>query len=380
MRYLKFLRTIILASVVIWIFQMTTGCSGERTEVYHQGTFEEGTASAMNSQTDPSALPEIACSKIPRDLSLSGKIEDPLWKEAEPHQLLNAITGRKEHFATEVRALCDIVEEKVARGQSWVKEAGQAKPEGYTKGDYDFKRLCDHDDLDLVVTATPWEGHVPVCVAAMERGKHAFTEVPAAVTIDECWQMVETSEKTRRHCVMMENCCYGRAEMMVLNMVRQGLLGELLHCEAGYLHDLRAGKTRLVEGNKIRWRTMHSIKRDGNLYPTHGLGPVSQCMNINRGDQFDYLISMSCKSRGLNVYAEQHYGSEHPMARMKSALGDVNTSLIRTKNGLTITLGHDSFDHQMAFGGQARDYMHRTGFIPGFFPHADGNSWSQGVG
>ncbi len=105
MRYLKFLRTIILASVVIWIFQMTTGCSGERTEVYHQGTFEEGTASAMNSQTDPSALPEIACSKIPRDLSLSGKIEDPLWKEAEPHQLLNAITGRKEHFATEVRAL-----------------------------------------------------------------------------------------------------------------------------------------------------------------------------------------------------------------------------------------------------------------------------------
>jgi len=239
----------------------------------------------------------------------------------------------------ELRAVCDIVEEKVARIQQWVVEAGQPKPEGYSRGKWDFKRMCDRDDLDLVYTATPWRWHVPVCVAAMERGKHAATEVPAAVTLDECWQLVETSEKMRRHCVMMENCCYGRSELLVLNMVRKGLFGELLHGEAGYLHDFRYGL--FSKTDPLPWRMIHAIERNGNLYPTHGLGPLAQCMNINRGDRFDYLVSMSSKSRGLNLAAEKKYGADHPLAKMDYAIGDVNSSLIRTVNGVTIVLSYD---------------------------------------
>ena len=239
----------------------------------------------------------------------------------------------------QIKAVCDIVSEKVNRSQNLTVEAGQPRPSGYSRGPYDFKRMCEEEDLDLVYTATPWKWHVPVCVAAMENGKHTATEVPAAVTIDECWQLVETAEKYKKHCVMMENCCYGRSELMVLNMVRKGLFGELLHGECGYLHDLRALKFS-NEGEGL-WRTAHSIERNGNLYPTHGLGPVAQCMNINRGDQFDYLVSMSCNSRGLNLFAANKFGSDDPRATQKYALGDVNVSMIRTVKGKTITLIHD---------------------------------------
>lgn len=238
-----------------------------------------------------------------------------------------------------IKAICDIVPEKVKRMQKWVMDAGQPEPTGYDRGERDFERLCAEEDLDLVFTATPWRWHVPVCVSAMENGKHAATEVPAAVTLDECWQLVETAERTQKHCVMMENCCYDRVEMMILNMVRKGLLGELVHGECGYLHDLRSLK--FSKEHEGLWRTAHSIKRDGNLYPTHGLGPVAQCMNINRGDLFDYLVSMSCNSRGLNLYAAEHLGENSPEAKQIYALGDVNTSLIRTKNGKTIIVIHD---------------------------------------
>lgn len=239
----------------------------------------------------------------------------------------------------EIRAVCDIVPEKVARIQQWVVEAGQPKPAGYTQGETDFKRLCETEELDLVYNATPWEWHVPICLAAMEHGKHAATEVPAAVTLDECWQLVEWAEKYQKHCVMMENCCYGRSEMLVLHLVRKGLLGEIIHGECGYLHDLRALKFS-QEGEGL-WRLAHSIQRNGNLYPTHGLGPVAQCMNINRGDQFDYLVSMSGVSSGLNLYAAQAFGANDPRATRKYALGDINISLIRTVNGRTITVYHD---------------------------------------
>ncbi|MDA2938098.1 Gfo/Idh/MocA family oxidoreductase [Acidobacteria bacterium AH-259-A15] len=239
----------------------------------------------------------------------------------------------------ELRAVCDIVESKVARAQEMAKQAGQPKPEGYSRSDTDFKRLCDRDDLDLVYTATPWRWHVPICVDAMEKGKHAATEIPAAVTIDECWQLVETAERTNRHCVGMENCNYDRVEMMILNMVRKGLLGELLHAECGYLHDLR--RVKFSDRGEGLWRIAHSVNRNGNLYPTHGLGPVGQCMNINRGDRFDYLVSMSSASRGLNLYAAQKFGLDDPRATQTYALGDVNTSLIMTKMGRTIVVKHD---------------------------------------
>ncbi|MCH8807955.1 MAG: Gfo/Idh/MocA family oxidoreductase [Planctomycetes bacterium] len=239
----------------------------------------------------------------------------------------------------DIVAVCDIVEEKVGRAQQWVREAGQPNPTGYSRGETDFERMCETEQLDLVYTATPWRWHVPVCLAAMKNGKHAATEVPAAVTLDECWQLVETAERLKKHCVMMENVCYGRTEMTVLNIVRKGLLGELLHGEAGYLHDLRAIKfARRGEG---LWRRAHSIRRNGNLYPTHGLGPVAQCMNINRGDRFDYLVSMSSNARGLELYAAEHFDMDDPRRKEKFANGDVNVSLIRTVNGKTIYVGHN---------------------------------------
>jgi hypothetical protein len=239
----------------------------------------------------------------------------------------------------EIKAVCDIVESKVARIQEWVVNAGQPQPTGYSRGEYDFVRMCQEENLDLVFTATPWQWHVPVCLAAMKNGKHAATEVPAAVTLDECWELVETAEKTGKHCVMMENCCYNRPELMVLHMVRKGIFGEIIHAEAGYLHDLRGIKFS-ADGEGL-WRLDHSMKRDGNLYPTHGLGPVAQCMNINRGDQFDYLVSMSSNARGLGLYAAEKFGTDHAKAKENYKLGDVNSTLIRTINGKTIILIHD---------------------------------------
>src|SRR6058998_1744759 len=191
----------------------------------------------------------------------------------------------------ELKAICDIVDWKVARAQDMAVAADQPKPTGYSRGPRDFERMCGEEELDLVYTATPWEWHVPVCVAAMKAGKHAATEVPAAYTLDDCWKLVETAEHTRRHCVLMENCCYDRREMMILHLVRRGMLGELLHGECGYLHDLRSIKFSTT-GEGL-WRRAHAMRRNGNLYPTHGLGPVAQVMDINRGDRFDYPVSMT---------------------------------------------------------------------------------------
>ncbi len=240
----------------------------------------------------------------------------------------------------EIKAICDIRPAHVERAQKWVVEAGQPKPAGYSNGERDFERMCANEDLDLVMTATPWEWHVPVCLAAMSNGKHAATEVPAAMSLEDCWALVETAEKYKKHCQMMENCCYDRIELMTLNLVRKGVLGEVLHGEAGYLHDLRGVKFS-SEGEGL-WRRAWSEKLNGNLYPTHGLGPVAQCMNINRGDAFDYLVSMSSPTRGLHEYAVATFGADSPQAKERYVLGDVNTSLIKTKLGKTIILIHDT--------------------------------------
>ncbi len=240
----------------------------------------------------------------------------------------------------EIVAVCDIVESHAARAQDLVVKAGQGKPEAYTKSETDFKRLCQRDDIDLVYNATPWEWHVPVSLEAMKNGKHAATEVPAAYTIEDCWKLVETSEKTGKYCIMMENCNYDKVEMMILNMVKKGLFGELLHAECGYLHDLRAVKYDM-EGEGL-WRRAHSMKRNGDLYPTHGLGPIMQYMDINRGNYFDYLVSFGTKTRGLHLYAENKFGIDSPQAKEKFVLSDVVTTLLKTMNGETIVLTHDT--------------------------------------
>ena len=240
-----------------------------------------------------------------------------------------------------VKAICDVVPARVEKAQAMVAAAGQPKPQGYSAGDLDYKRLCARDGLDLVFISTPWEWHAPMCLDAMRNGKHAAVEVPAATTLEECWQLVETAEKTGMQCVQMENCNYDRVELMTLHMVRKGFLGELVHAECGYLHDLRESKLRLRDGKRA-WRAEHSIRRNADLYPTHGLGPVAQSMNINRGNQFDHMVSIASKSASLHAYAVERYGPSSPQAQWKFALGDVVTSLIRTRAGETILVTHDT--------------------------------------
>jgi len=240
----------------------------------------------------------------------------------------------------EIRAICDIVEWKVARAQDAVVAADQPRPAGYARGPRDFERMCAEQDLDLVFTATPWEWHVPVMLAALQHGKHAATEVPAAMTVDDCWRLVETAEQRQKHCVMMENCCYDRRELLALHLVRQGMLGELLHAECGYLHDLR--DTKFAKEGEGLWRRAWSQQADGNLYPTHGLGPIAQCMEINRGNRFDFLVSMSSNHRGLEQYAAEHFADADPRRAERFKLGDVNVTLIRTLKGQTIYLSHNT--------------------------------------
>lgn len=241
----------------------------------------------------------------------------------------------------EVTALCDIDVPRMEEVAGWVEADGRPRPALYgQRGNLDFQRMCDDLELDLVFTATPWTWHVPVCLYAMQTGSHAATEVPAAYTTDGCWALVEAAERHEKHCVMMENCNYDRPEMMVFHMARLGMFGEILHAECGYLHDLRAIK--FEDRNEGLWRRDHSRMRNGNLYPTHGLGPVCNVMDVNRGDRLDHLVSMSCPSRGLQAYAQEHFPPGSPKRRERFVLGDVNTALIKTARGRTIYVSHDT--------------------------------------
>jgi Oxidoreductase family, NAD-binding Rossmann fold len=237
-----------------------------------------------------------------------------------------------------ITAVCDVRPERTEWATKQITAAGHPAPTAYTRGPRDFERLCETEQLDLVYNATPWEFHVPIMLAAMKNGKHTATEVPAAMTVDDCWAMVEAAENLQKHCVLMENCNYDRMEMMVYNMVRQGLFGEILHAEGGYLHDLRSIK--FADTGEGLWRRAWAMKVNGNLYPTHGLGPVANCLDINRGDRFDYLVSMSGPSRGLQAWAAEHTPADSPKRREQYVLGDVNVSMIKTVRGRTIVVEH----------------------------------------
>jgi predicted dehydrogenase len=248
-------------------------------------------------------------------------------------------------FPVEIPAVGDIDEAALERAAGLIEKAGRKRPETYGRGVDDWKRLVARDDLDAVITAAPWELHAPMCVGAMRAGKYAASEVPAAVTLQQCWDLVDTSEQTGMPCMILENVCYFRNVLLVLNMIRQGLFGELTHCEGGYQHDVRAafvgGEIRPHPG-EITWRGMHAVRNNGNLYPTHPIGPIGWWLDINRGDRFDYLTSMSSVSLGMNHYVAKRYGADHPNAKRSYALGDVNTTLIRTVRGRTVTLYHDT--------------------------------------
>ena len=240
----------------------------------------------------------------------------------------------------ELKATCDIVPSKVENAQNIVEKAGQPRPESYSKGEFDYRRMCARTDLDLIYVATPWEWHVRMAVEAMKHGKHAAIEVPAATSIEECWELVETSESTGRHCVQLENCCYDRVELMALNMVRQGLLGDILYAECGYVHDLRSIK--FSDSGEGQWRLNHALRRNADLYPTHGLGPVAQTLNVNRGNLFDHMVSMASRSASLHEYAVSKFGAQSAQAKLDIKLGDVVSSMIHTRAGQTILVVHDT--------------------------------------
>jgi predicted dehydrogenase len=244
----------------------------------------------------------------------------------------------------QVKALCDLVPEKVTRAQNKLVKAGKPSPAAYSNSDHAFEELVKRDDLDLVIVATPWIWHVPMAVAAMKQGKHVGVEVPAARTLDDCWQLVDTSETTRRHCMQLENCCYDYNEMLVLNMVKAGVFGEITHGACAYNHDLRS--ILFADNGEGLWRRFEHLNRNGNLYPTHGLGPMAHYMDINRGDSFDYLVSMSSLSASLQAYRKEKVPAGDPRQKEIYREGDLNISLIHTAKGRVITLEHNTVSPQ----------------------------------
>jgi hypothetical protein len=238
-----------------------------------------------------------------------------------------------------ITALCDVVKEKTLAAQAKLEKAGKQPPELYNSGDHAYEQLVKRDDIDLVIIATPWIWHAPMAIAGMKAGKHVAVEVPAVRTLEDCWALVNTSERTQRHCVQLENCCYGYNELLALNMVRAGLFGELTHGACAYNHDLR-GILFSKEGEGL-WRRDENVKRNGNLYPTHGLGPVAHYMDINHGDRFDYMVSMSSPSLSLQAYRKEKIAPDDPRQKEVYRNGDLNVSLIRTAKGRVITLEHN---------------------------------------
>jgi hypothetical protein len=239
-----------------------------------------------------------------------------------------------------VVAICDIAPEHAARAQKLVTDAKQPSPEVFTRGDHDYERLMLREDIDLVITATPWKWHAPVALAAMEHGKHACIEVPGVLTLEDCWRIVHTSEKTRRHCSMLENCCYGYNETLVLRLAQAGKFGDILWGEGAYLHDLR--EILFSDEGEGLWRRAEHTTLNGNIYPTHGLGPVANYMDINRGDTFSHIVSMSTFERGLSDYRKDHVPAGNPKWNERYKEGDFNISLIKTAIGRTITVKHDT--------------------------------------
>lgn len=262
----------------------------------------------------------------------------------------------------EIVAICDLEQKNLDIVQENITSKERPKAAEYT-GDNGWKELCDREDIDLLYICTDWYSHVAIATHGMEKGKHVAIEVPAAITIDECWQLVNSAEKTRRHCMMLENCCYDKFELATLNMAQQGVFGEVVHVEGAYSHDLRSinANPRIAEnqryepgvgivqqsesgiiGYRDQWRQQFNIDHTGNPYPTHGLGPVCQILNIHRGDKMNVLVSLSSDQFGITEYVEERFGKDSPEAKQNYKMGDVSTSIIKTEKGKTIVVQHSA--------------------------------------
>lgn len=257
----------------------------------------------------------------------------------------------------EVAALCDIEQYMLDTALKQVADAGKPKPRVHTGSDEAWRRMFDDGKLDAVIIATPWEWHASQAIAAMEAGIPVGCEVVAGITLDDHWNVLRVQQRTGTPYMLLENVCYRRDALATLNMVRQGLFGEVVHLEGGYEHDLRAVKLNSgVPGkpygggvefgekgwSESKWRTPHSVRRNGELYPSHGIGPCAMWADIHRGNRFVRINSFASKARGLHDYIVKHGGEQHPNSKVKFSLGDVVTTQIACENGETILLTHDT--------------------------------------
>jgi hypothetical protein len=256
----------------------------------------------------------------------------------------------------DIVAICDVDARMLGMAKDIVSKSNKKMPQVYTGDNDAWKNLLEKEKLDAVLIATPWEWHCPMVLGALDAGlKYVATEVILGITLQDHWDVVKSAERNKAHVMMLENVCYRRDVMAILNMVRQGLFGELIHLQGGYQHDLREVKFNdgvnpyghgVEFGEKAfseaRWRTNHSVFRNGDLYPTHGVGPLAQCININRGNRFLSLCSFSSKTRGLHNYIVRQAGENHPNAKVRFKLGDVVTTSVNCANGETILLQHDT--------------------------------------
>ncbi len=250
----------------------------------------------------------------------------------------------------EIKALADLRPAATQGSQKYLATIGRPEAQEFSGNENIWKKLAEMPDLDLIYICTPWVWHTTMAVYAMEQGKHVVCEVPIARTIDEAWQLVETSERTKKHCMMLENCCYDFFELLTLNMARQGMFGDIVHGEGAYIHNLVSANFAKPEDDKQSdggytgmWRLKENASRNGNLYPTHGLGPICQVMNINRGDRMEYLTSMATNDFTFGKYADALAKSDpfYTEFSNRNYRGNMNTTLVRTNLGRTIMIQHD---------------------------------------
>lgn len=242
----------------------------------------------------------------------------------------------------EINALCDLEEDRVKKAQASL-EGTSHNPDGYFGDDQEWKKVCEREDIDLISIVTPWEWHTPMAVYAMEHDKHAYTELPAAQTIDECWQLVETSEKTRKHCVQISASCHESSRATLLNMARKGFFGDIIHAEGAYIHDLLERYNFDKTMYHDNWRLKENLNRNGCLYPQHGLGPAAQMLDLNYGDQMDYMVSMSSNDFMMGKKAKELAEEDEfwePFTGWDYR-GNINTTTIRTHKGRTLVIQHD---------------------------------------
>ena len=303
------------------------------------GTFLPAIAENISAVEHPDLAPPAPAARatmkgVPferRDTVRFGIVGTGLRGRSVLNELL-AIEGVK------IVAIADVAPDKMARATKMITDKGQPAPATFV-GDHGFEQLVKRDDIDFVYTATPWEWHVPVMLAALKAGKHCASECPIGTTLKDLWALVDASEKSRRHCLQLENCNYGEMEMLVNRMVHDGVFGEVLHTEAAYLHDLR--HILFETKDEGLWRRAWHTRANANLYPTHGLGPVSWYLDVHAGDRYEYLVAMGSPHRGLELWREAKLDKSDPRRNEKYVTGDHNTAILKTAKGKTVMLQHN---------------------------------------